>query len=95
MNALEQEYDHGRKWPLSKIKEQGWQLSKVTKDERKEPHTYIVKGKWEEFKKEGRLIKFLKATETDTVRDDIVYLWKKGQFACSHVKTFNPIAILN
>ena len=95
MNALEQEYDHGRKWPLTKIEEQGWQLRKVTKDERKEPHTYIVEGKWEEFKKEGRLIKYLKAIETDTVRDDIVYLWRKGQFACSHVKTFNPIAILD
>lgn len=94
MNCLEKEYDHGRKWPLSKIEAKGWRLLSVSKQQRMEPHTYIVEGKWEEFVKDGRHIKYLKAIESDVVRQDIVYNWSKGDLYCSHVKTFNPYIIL-
>jgi len=95
MDSLQQEYDYGRKWSLSKIEAKGWSLISVQKEHRKEPHTYITKGTWEEFVKDGRKIKYFKAIETDIVREDIVYNWSKGKFYCSHVKTFNPVVILN
>ena len=95
MNCLEKEYDHGRKWSLSKIEAKGWRLLSVKQQLRTEPHTYIVEGKWEEFVKDGRRIKYFKAIESDVVRQDIVYNWNKGDFYCSHVKTFNPYTILN
>ena len=95
MNSLQKEYDHGRKWPLSKMEANGWSLISVQKERRKEPHTYITEGKWEEFTKDGRKIKYFKAIETDIIREDIVYNWSKGNFYCSHVKTFNPVLFLN
>ena len=95
MNQLEREYDHGRKWPLSRIEAKGWRLLSVRKQQRTEPHTYIVEGEWEEFVKDGRRIKYFKAKESDVVREDIVYNWSKDNFYCSHVKSFNPYLILN
>ena len=95
MNRLEKEFNHGRKWPLCNIEAKGWRLLSVKKEHRKEPHTYIVEGKWEEFVKDGRRIKYLKAIESDIVREDIVYNWSKDKCYCSHVKTFNPCLILN
>lgn len=94
MNSLEKEYDHGRKWPLSRLEAKGWHLRSVQKTQRMLPHTYIVEGEWDEFFKDGRKIKYLKALESDVVREDIVYNWTKGNFGCSHVKTFNPILML-
>ena len=94
MNQLEREYDHGRKWPLSRI-EARMALAVGEEAAETEPHTYIVEGEWEEFVKDGRRIKYLKAKESDVVREDIVYNWSKDNFFCSHVKTFNPYLILN
>ncbi|MAD25887.1 MAG: hypothetical protein CMO44_17130 [Verrucomicrobiales bacterium] len=95
MNSLQKEYDYGRKWPLSKMEANGWKLVSVVKEHRDEPHEYATEGKWEEFMKNGQKIKYFKATETSVIREDIVYNWSKGNRYCSHVKSFNPIIMLD
>lgn len=94
MNSLQQEYDYGRKWSLAKIQAKGWSLKSVVKEERDEAHEYAIEGKWQKFIKEGREIKYFKATKTGIIREDVVYNWTKGNLSCSHVKSFNPLYFL-
>jgi len=94
MNSLEQEYDYNRKWSLKSVQNLGWELIRIEKEILKEPYYYATETKKKTFIKNGVEIEYTEVLARGVKRHNITYLWKKNNKYCSHVKSFNPIAIL-
>lgn len=83
------------KWPLEPIEAQGWELQKIEKEELDPPHMYLKSFEWKEFKRDEETIKYKHPLQVDIVHHYITYTWKKGDFVCNHVESFNPVAVLD
>ena len=83
------------KWPFEPIEQQGWKLQKVEKEELDPPHMYAKTYEKREFKKGTETIEYKHPVQVDIVHHYITYTWKKGNFICNHVESFNPVAVLD
>lgn len=95
MNTLEQEYDYNRIWSLKAVQKLGWELIRVNKEMLKEPYYYATEVRKKPYLgKDGIEREYTEVLATGVKRYNITYLWKKSNAYCAHVKSFNPIAIL-